>query len=190
MKLRLLTRPIWNWISSYLRIQWEQLNITLLNEWVVFSCRDFIFNLSMKQWDSDNWSLYSLIYCRAHEHKSSVDWCYGWISLNMEVNCKAHDVMGVYRYNDKSIASPRLKYREQPFSLLYKDHYIYILHDSLQSVTQGLGDFWAQPAKIRPSQLLPVFFQNLTGCKLVVINLDRSTSCIFFLKCRLISSSL
>ena len=56
-------------------------------------------------------------------------------------------------------------------------------------LVQGSGDFWAQPAKIRPFTTSTGFFQDLTGCKLVAIHLDRPISYIFF-KCRLISSSL
>jgi len=45
--------------------------------------------------------------------------------------------------------------------------------------------------KSAPSQLNPVFFQDLTGCKLVAIHLDLPMSSIFLLaKCRLMSSSL
>jgi hypothetical protein len=34
--------------------------------------------------------------------------------------------------------------------------------------------------KSAPSQVLPIFFQDLTGCKLVAINLDRPISFLFY----------
>ena len=43
--------------------------------------------------------------------------------------------------------------------------------------------------KSAPFNFYRFFFQDLTGCKLVAINLDWPISYIFF-KCRLISSSL
>jgi hypothetical protein len=45
---------------------------------------------------------------------------------------------------------------------------------------QGSGDFGAQPAKIRPFTTITGFFQDLTGCKLVAIHLDRPISYTFF----------
>ena len=44
---------------------------------------------------------------------------------------------------------------------------------------QGSGDFWAQPAKIRPLTSTG-FSPDLIGCKLVAINLDRPISYNFF----------
>ena len=44
---------------------------------------------------------------------------------------------------------------------------------------QGSGDFWAQPVKNPPLHNFYRFFQDLTGCKLVVIHLDRPISYIF-----------
>jgi hypothetical protein len=45
---------------------------------------------------------------------------------------------------------------------------------------QGSGDFWAQPAKIHPFVTSTGFFQDLTGCKLVAIHLDRPIYNIIF----------
>ena len=45
---------------------------------------------------------------------------------------------------------------------------------------QGSGDFWAQPAKILPFTTSTGFLQDLTGCKLVAIHLDRPISYNFF----------
>jgi hypothetical protein len=45
---------------------------------------------------------------------------------------------------------------------------------------QGSGDFWAQLAKIHPFTNFYRFFHDLTGCKLVVINLDQPISYICF----------
>jgi hypothetical protein len=45
---------------------------------------------------------------------------------------------------------------------------------------QGSGDFWAQPAKIHTFATSTGFFQDLTGCKLVAIHLDRPISYISF----------
>jgi hypothetical protein len=44
---------------------------------------------------------------------------------------------------------------------------------------QGSGGFRAQPAKIRPFTTSTRFFQDLTGCKLVAIHLDKPISYIF-----------
>ena len=45
---------------------------------------------------------------------------------------------------------------------------------------QGLGDFGAQPAKIRPLHNFYRFSQDLTGCKLVAMNLDQPISFFWF----------
>ena len=50
---------------------------------------------------------------------------------------------------------------------------------TVQILGQGSGDFWAQPAKIRPFTTSSGFLQDLTGCKLVAIHLDRPISYIF-----------
>ena len=48
-----------------------------------------------------------------------------------------------------------------------------------RSWLQGSGDYWAQPANIPPLHNFYEFFQDLTGCKLVAINLDRPVSYIY-----------
>ena len=42
--------------------------------------------------------------------------------------------------------------------------------------SQGSGDFWAQPAKLRPPHNFYRFSQDSIGCKVVAINLDRLIS--------------
>ena len=44
----------------------------------------------------------------------------------------------------------------------------------------GFGRLWANQLKSAPSQLLLFFSQDLTGCRLVVINLDQPISYFFF----------
>ena len=69
--------------------------------------------------------------------------------------------------------------------------YTKVVIPSPPSTAQGSGDFWAQPAKIRPFRTSTGFFQDLTGCKLVVINSDQLISSYFFFhKCRLLYFSL
>ena len=66
---------------------------------------------------------------------------------------------------------------------LFFMEWIIILKDFNANIPLGLRvreTFELNQRKPAPSQLLPVFFQDLTGCKLVAIHLDRPMSYAFF----------